>query len=642
MDHNNTNNNNELDQNYTPPAQSQSKNKRHKTNTSKQENETRSLAQASRTLKACELCRKQKTRCFRVPEDLNKCLRCKFLSKKCSFENDNDLPPPNNTVLNNSEDKLNQIHQGINEILSILKNNKEDSNSDARLLIETVQSMQNSIDEVSQTLNFENPMNRFLTSPFSIVNNQLKDQNDELIPDQISNLNFKCAPDPINGYKPTIANLGIFNNFEIMNLIDDFRRNYGRWVSFPPGVTTNILFSDMIDKCPLLLTSCILISYKYSIFDPDREFETDEKIKYLKMIRQLILDLDDSLLKYSSFKDNENGFLEFLQSMVILSIYSTSISSTVSAIMNKYEIDEFSEKDKQMFQNFNLDPWMLSCNGLTTFITKSTFGRLKNREPLIMLRIYNHLCLVHLINSIFTGRMSILDENKIKDCSSALSLLNATNFDGRMVSEIGILFITYKYIQSNSNETSVEKLKRNFISVMNEISQWYETWEYLLNQPALQFIEFNYNICMMLIQYIYSFKLSSIKNETDKSLDFENLSFVLNSCDFKMLQKMFEHASAAISHINNIQNDSYFAYLSDQLHFCFYFAAIFTCSLLKHILDPNTNLQQAFNRDLLAQAEANIKSVIAKFCLINRVNFGLFYKYGVSLEDFMNKFSLNI
>ena len=43
--------------------------------------DTRRLAQASRTLKACELCRKQKTRCSRSIETSNSCLRCIFLNK---------------------------------------------------------------------------------------------------------------------------------------------------------------------------------------------------------------------------------------------------------------------------------------------------------------------------------------------------------------------------------------------------------------------------------------------------------------------------------------------------------------------------------------------------------------------------------
>ena len=45
---------------------------------SPEKDKTRKYAQASRTLKACELCRKQKTRCFRSPENPNSCLRCRF------------------------------------------------------------------------------------------------------------------------------------------------------------------------------------------------------------------------------------------------------------------------------------------------------------------------------------------------------------------------------------------------------------------------------------------------------------------------------------------------------------------------------------------------------------------------------------
>ena len=101
--------------------------------------------------------------------------------------------------------------------------------------------------------------------------------------------------------------------------------------------------------------------------------------------------------------------------------------------------------------------------------------------------------------------MCILDLNRVEKCATTLSLLNATNFDGRMVSEIGLLFITYKYLQNVSEIDSYQKLDHIFEKVVLDIKSWFVQWEYLFSQPALHFLEFNYNFCSMLVYYVYCF-----------------------------------------------------------------------------------------------------------------------------------------
>lgn len=91
------------------------------------ETNNRKFAQATRTPKACDLCRKQKTRCFKSVNDEVSCSRCIFLNTECSFGRRQDISQspsiPDHEIFKDEETKtkLDSIHAGINELLSILK-----------------------------------------------------------------------------------------------------------------------------------------------------------------------------------------------------------------------------------------------------------------------------------------------------------------------------------------------------------------------------------------------------------------------------------------------------------------------------------------------------------------------------------------
>ncbi|KAI5954204.1 hypothetical protein KGF54_001979 [Candida jiufengensis] len=581
----------------------------------KAESETRRLAQASRTLKACSLCRKQKTRCFRSPDHPNSCLRCRFINKLCSFEEENgNVSTGNNDELNlghndytgDQNDKLRLILDRVNDIFKIVKNNNNSNTEDAKLLLDAASSMQNTfvnsrsnsilnIDEIDQNIpDFQNLNSVHVSSPFALIRNEMRNRNS--CPMNIHNL-YEKAPDTIANVnrRNTLLDLGILTHSEVIELVEGFRRNYGRWVSFPSKIPTDILMEEIKYKSPLLLTTCCCISLRYSL---DSDDQKENRQKYKQLINVLIQDLNQSFLKCTSFTSNDNGFVEFLQSLVVLSIYSTSISTLVSNLTEDYQ-----SSDSNLI-GFSLDPYQLSSIGLTSFFTKSTFQLFstKNSSPpyekLTILRIYNHLCLVHVINCLFSGRMCILDDTRINYCKSALSLFNATNFDGRMVSEINILYITYKYIQQQP-----ENIDTNFKNVQQEVQEWFINWEYLLQQPALQFVEFNYNFCSMLILFIYCFHKCSttqdslnVYNDLFQRPDLINHVLVKSSPDF--LLEIFKFAKKTIDHIEGIANDSYFAYLSDQIHFCFYFSGILIIKILKLAMDNQyTQFNAIINND---------------------------------------------
>ena len=633
--------------------------------------DTRRLAQASRTLKACELCRKQKTRCSRSIETSNSCLRCIFLNKKCSFELNNENNLNNNGInipfnLNNQENnkKLDNINDGINEILKLLKNNparirnrnerrkrrRGIRDEDVQLLLETSENTGNKSrilndvgdddddddddddgeeeeeeeEEEENIPQFESFRSITESSPFSIILN--------LFNDKTTSTNDVEYDNEEDEEIENIISLGILTELEVIELISNFRRNYGRWVSFPSNLTTEDLIKQIKKTSSLLLTSCCLVSIRYQIFENKQE----KSLKYFMLIQQLIKDLNNSLIKYTSINNTQkkiSGQVEFLQAITILSIYLISISKLESSSGSLIK----------------LDPWILSNIGLSTFITKTSLGEFKeiNEEKIVVnsndgkeydkvmiMRIYNHLCLAHIVNSIFSGRLCIIDSIRVEQTTTTLSLLKATNFDGRMVSEIGLLFITYNYLQSINKVEKFQKLDDLFHKIIDDIKKWFIQWEYLFNQPVLHFLEFNYNFCSMFVYYIYCHQRLKLLGQLDdrKSIlliDKDVLNHVFKSIDNEdILLTMFDYCLNVLYHINNIDNDSYFAYLSDQIHFIFFFCGIFMIKLTKVMIDK----QVLINKDDKNKGIKVVKQLIHKFNKITNDH----------PDDILNNYKLNL
>ncbi|RLV91021.1 hypothetical protein JA1_004156 [Spathaspora sp. JA1] len=556
------------------------------------QSETRKLAQASRTLKACDICRKQKTRCFRSLENPNSCVRCHVLNKSCSFEtfNFNQFLPEEG-----SNNKLELIYNGINEVLGILKNGTSAT-------IATPISNSSSIDQQENDCNeyvddngtrFQSPPSSFLTSPYSIIQSQ------DQIPSPIQNL-LISTPRQQQQKEPNVITVGILTEAEVIMLIDEFRREFGKWISLPPEIPTKD-WINQINSSLLLTTCCCCI-----IMVGQRKNHIST-LPIELVCQKFVQDLNQSIFKNSSYQSNSEYILEFLQSIVLLSTYSISISSLIQ---------------QHVDPTFNLDSWSLSQMGLTRFISSCTFGHLNNSEDdddmiLTQLRIYNHLCLTHLFSCMISGRMCILDEIRINQCFASLSLVNANNFDGRMVSEINMLVLAYSFIQMNNDVSDLSQLNQNLNNILQEIKLWYRQWEYLFSQPTIQFVELNYHFCNLLIYYGYEYHKNRFSNPGSNNTP--GLDLLSDTLDELSLIEMFNHAYHVVKQVND-SDDVSFAYLSDQVHFCFYFAALCLIKIL-YQLENNEDKENGLGL---------IKVLIDKFTVISDSNNVVFrYKRGI-------------
>lgn len=675
----------------------------------------------TRSLKACLLCKKKKTRCFRSSPMAVSCLRCLEQKVECSLEADFKRSHPEirvvegvpenlldqvsmsldsplalngaareqalNIAFGDTKRKLDLIYLGVSELLLMMKGKEENESrgpileSDVKLLLDAASSMKRTsmpstpsiflelqgithgvslgakhflhgtgstsnpltehrlippemgpLDD-SEPLAFVSPANTFKTSPYSIITGIVPN-----IPRPILNLlSLSTAQhSERRGFFQVdfdVISSGILTETEVIDLMNDFRSNYGRWVLFPLHVTTDELIKQIRRKSSFLLTTCCCLSMRYSLNGKPSPGDVDshrrKKDTYKLVMRQLVKDLDKALLKYASFQGSTNisGDIEFLQAIVILSIYSLSLSSIVT---NTIDPDSLLEEDMNL-RDLNLDSWYLSGLGLSTFISKANFGTLfqsagakqapspnltvlydeldsNEDQTLTILRIYNHLILIHLVSCVFSGRMCIVDEIRLNYCMSALSLPSATNFDGRMVSEIGILLITYNFVQVNLNAISLKDLSQiesNLHTVKEEMTAWNEQWDYLFSQPALQFVEFCYNFCYILIHFNYIYSKLIVASKMSIARDFvhsDTIDDILKYADKTSLIKIVSHAHTLVKFILTIEDDSYFAYLSDQIHFCFYFGAL---TLMKSLKFLKTNDKLHYLND----AEATSKGL---------------------------------
>lgn len=569
---------------------------------------------------------------------------------------DPEIYVPRRSFDEEAKRKLDLIYVGVSEILSTLKSSTRSNsslnilNSDVRLLLDAASSMQEKsasqrgstaeggsgandngddgtheapaaalvphetphndvvcTEDEDAVLLLGGPDNSVLSSPFNLVTHQLTQ-----VPRPIANL-LELLPishdEGLHFNEPDIISARVITSLEAIDLMNDFRSNYGRWVLFPQDVPTQELVERVRRKSPLLLTTCCCISLRYSLNGAPNPGDLDNHRRrrdtFQLVVRHLLRELTKAVLHYTAFHGcgGARGDVEFLQSVVLLLIYSMSLSSIVaSAVDDDPLLDE-----ERSLRLVNLDAWHLSGLGLTTFISRASMGRLllessaggtpsfallhdhlgsNEHDQLTALRIYNHLILVHLANCIFSGRMCVLDEIRLNYCKSALNIPSATNFDGRMVSEIGILLLAYNYVQENMGSPPARSLREiddSHAAAVEEARSWHDQWEYLFVQPAVQFVECTYWFSCIVIDLVYNFAkvmavygMAGAKVESFRNLVAtpDSISFIYGYCDRGSVVLIVARAHQLVRYVQAIDNDSYFAYLSDEIHFFFYFGCL--------------------------------------------------------------------
>ncbi|CDK27541.1 unnamed protein product [Kuraishia capsulata CBS 1993] len=530
--------------------------------------------------KACNECRKQKSKCFAFNNNIG-CLRCSSVGRVCSFEEEalkRDNVPPHagiqldgdygafgpsgaNDLLNRPlrmpggtvgmDSKLQTIQRDVSQILAILKTPsakpRTEASSEPALIVgsneETANTPVTPINnlnhvrikggmevDINSMRTFGKPSSAFLTSPYMIYSSSCSENALPIPIQQLLNPVYSSVAS-----QRDIITLKILSADQASTLLQHFRDRYGRWVSFPEKFTTEMIMKKLRARCPLLLTVACTLALKYS--DPYLK-----KQVYQLLLHTLQIDLNACMLQIPQS-------LEFLQALVILSIYGLSFSS----------------------ESFTIDAWYLSGCALQHFITKDSLGTLLvNRDEgvdeefhkLTTYRVWNHLSLVHLVYCILSGRQSIIDELGFGISRKILELPRSTNFDGRMIAELSLHLVVYNFIQSGNT------VREALPIVRDELRYWLEQWGYLFDQPANEFVEMGYHYGYFMVLYNWTYKnhLNKMSMGEDAAASPPSITTVLEYADSLSMRSMLYHAQKVVDAVNSVENDSYFAFLSNQIH----------------------------------------------------------------------------
>ncbi|GAV53856.1 hypothetical protein ZYGR_0AK03580 [Zygosaccharomyces rouxii] len=588
-----------------------------------------------RAVRACDTCRRLKTRCILspIPNEFY-CLRCESLKIRCSFQDMLGRPESRNDEPESSDPEtlkmlikhgygtkdaeitsklLHTINNNVSKVLQILEGSSNGKPMSApptaavpvphslpkvdlgvldadKIMTPNARSMEGFSPDLSSSLQSTERRHimPYLTSPYVLLSQMVSKEN---LP-----IPVRKIYDSVEG-PPAVDDLVTINLItlpEALLLVDSFRQHYGAWCSFPADQPIDELVESIRSKNgSLLLTTTCVLALRYT----DRYHDLKTRV-YKNLLYKLKSDLQLSL----KFMPQTT---EFLQAIVILSLYSSSFSSDI----------------------MSLDAWYLSGIGLQQYITKNIQESLQTAlgqrnyfedEPseigaFTSLRIWNHLCLVHLTHCVFSGRMCVVDEIRLDLCRRVLQMPKATNFDGRMVGEIALELILYNFMQQcqSAGSTTPGESTNTLEDVKEDLKDWLEEWNYLFTQPITQFLKFAYHYGYSMIIYSWYHRLYYMVAEEvmvsrgkfaylqadNKTLlgsclnEFYPVERIIESMSSESQLEMLLHCHRALREVVKTEFDV-FKYLSDQIFFCSVLLSLMCVELSSSLQETGKDLLQ--------------------------------------------------
>ncbi|SCV04030.1 LAME_0H15192g1_1 [Lachancea meyersii CBS 8951] len=529
----------------------------------------------NRALKACENCRRMKTRCILSPlPNEHQCLRCDTLKLRCSFQDlweaEDDKTNQSGSEATDSQDKnnnnssitsyesaevtkrllksgyspehfavhsklLQNVNKNVSKILELLQSQR--STTDARenylksserevqtvhLAVEdaapTLPPQVNGLDHLAasvlglansgagspdfneSTIKVEHRYSTpYLTCPFTMITQMASREN---VPLSIRKL-YERAFMP-QELVADVIEMDLLTQDEVVLLMESFRDGYGKWCSFPDSSSSHKLVEILRARnASLLLSTICVLALRYTTQHHDLKTRI-----YKSLLYKLKTDVDSSLQMVPQT-------VEFIQAIVLLSLYANSFSSDIMAVdawyMSGIGLQQFlsvrtsegqygSENESTEFSESVISS-SLDSSDSATGDSGSQFRKLQ------LYRLWNHLCLAHIANCVFSGRMCIIDGIRADLCRRTLDFPKSTNFDGRMVAEISLQLILYNFVQQCTLSSSKDHTSSAAYEAVNEeLRIWNEEWGYLLTQPiypSKQYAEFALDYSHAIVLYTW-------------------------------------------------------------------------------------------------------------------------------------------
>ncbi|KAJ5600594.1 hypothetical protein N7450_001661 [Penicillium hetheringtonii] len=454
-----------------------------------------------RASKACDSCRKNKTRCYAKAGVGNTCLRCHTLSLSCSLEFEvleDHLPHLTSRQLNGGKSpKHSNPDQRSSTDARYAPNVRLGGlaivDSDIRLdkLERTVSALVDRLDSQSKL-----PGNRTSTHAPS------KTSESRILADS--------APAPVILIRDVATDAGVSspNQLDIhSNMLGDvisaglvtlptaysllrlFRFHYGRWVRFSEDVATEVLLSQ-VRKSPLLLCSVFLIAVRHTTQGLADELAPSLFREAKNLISKALLVTPQPI--------------EYFQATLILSLWSTTIGQ----------------------QPLSIDSWLL-----TGYALQQGFKRHKPTHGvsgiIYVLPIYSKAhgvpyipfltSFLILINRYCVGtrRQTMLSQEHVDKCQIPLGNGSFKNYEARMVAEVKLYWVIYTKCCPQDQQVDLSDAKLS-------LQDWKEDWKNLfgvlyhriilnlcpitsinmiLDEPRSQFLQMGFHFAHLLAYY---------------------------------------------------------------------------------------------------------------------------------------------
>ncbi|KAH8705241.1 hypothetical protein BGW36DRAFT_367155 [Talaromyces proteolyticus] len=412
---------------------------------------------SGRASKACDLCRKCKTRCYASQGAKGSCLRCSTLSQVCSLNAENNhsisLAERERHIVTDdtsSSNGSNSIQQRIpvHERLTRLERTVEAlvDRIDARFneLAGTASNTQ--IRTIKSTA--ETDTN---TAPVFLIRDAATDAGVHT-PELIQSHHRSTHSDVIS--------TGLVTLSTAHSLLELFHIHYGRWVKFPEDISTTVLL-PRIRKSPLLICSIFLISVRHTTQELADRLAPELFQEAKRLVSSSLLITPQSL--------------EFFQAVLILSLWSTTIGQVPLSV------------DSWLLTGYALQQVSVSPDFVEVFQVRSIAQTA--RSQLDAWCLWNHLCLAHLQYCVGTRRQALLNQEQINHCVRFIESDNITNYEARMAAEISLYWVIYRKCCGSDINMSETKVA---------LQTWHQEWMALLNQPRSQFLQMGFHFAHLL------------------------------------------------------------------------------------------------------------------------------------------------
>ncbi|KAH6647169.1 hypothetical protein BKA67DRAFT_581868 [Truncatella angustata] len=408
-----------------------------------------------RASKACDLCRKHKTRCYASDNPREPCLRCKTLSQQCSLGSPYAHTTP-----------ISRIDSHDRPRSSITPHNPDRGvSTDERLerLERTVSILVDRLDsklsELGNTSSHQRtPSRASLSSPEPDAAPVM------LIRDAATNAGVTSPEQNLaysgSAFQHDVISAGLVPLSFAHSLLTLFHLHYGRWVRFPEDATIEILL-PRVRKSPLLLCSIFLIAVRHTNQDSAR-------IMAPKLFQEAKRLMTSSLLEVPQA-------IEFFQAALILSLWSTTVGQVPLSI----------------------DSWLLTGYAIQQALASPCFSETLRANPLSPTDVshidswcvWNHICVAHLQYCVGTRRQTVLNQAHIDRCVKLIDSSEVTNYEARMVAEVKLYWIIYNKCGRPRIDLAETKLA---------LQNWQRDCMDLFDEPRSQFLQMGFHFAHLL------------------------------------------------------------------------------------------------------------------------------------------------